>query len=134
MISLLCAMSQRLCVAIATCPFRYVLLPLLFCCAFVFGSLSIDSLSVSQASSSDAWVEFRQEMIQQMDRVLMDQMIDYQVDIDPYGTESYGVAVATGAAVADGKQLLVVGVYDKQSGIIETSKFPLTDLDLSRNW
>ena len=68
MTSWLTAMSQPLWVAIATHPFRYVLSPLLFSCAFVFGSLSIS-----------------------------------------------------------------LGIYDKQLGTLETSEFPLADLDLSRN-
>ena len=129
MTSWLTAISQRLCVAIATRPFRYVLLPLLFSCAFVFGTLS-----VSYAASPDAWADFRQTITHQMDSVLMDQIIDYQLDIDPYGTESHGVAIATGTAVENGDQALVVGIYDKQSETLQTSKFSLADLDLSRNW
>ena len=129
MTSLPAAISPWLCVAIATRPFRYILLPPLFCCAFLLGTLS-----ASYASSPDSWAEFRQNVTYQMDSVLMEQTVDYQLDIDPYGTESYGVAVATGTSSEDGDQVLVVGIYDKQLGTLETSKFPLADLDLSRNW
>ncbi|MEM9908545.1 MAG: hypothetical protein AAF921_26385, partial [Cyanobacteria bacterium P01_D01_bin.44] len=88
-------------------------------------SVPFGLLLASKASSPNAWDAFRQDVQTEMELAVAERFQTYQIEIDPYGTESYGIAIATGQSATDGSQLLIVGVYDKRSQHLEISEFPV---------
>lgn len=69
------------------------------------------------ASSDDAWEEFRTE-VRDSCIAAADLGAAAEVLVDPFGTESYGVALSRNA---DG---IVVCIFDKQSRTTEVSVIP----------
>lgn len=76
--------------------------------------------TASSASPPEAWEEFRRDVERQCTALADAQGIrGAAVSVDPYGTESYGVAIIIGG---DGqRQNLYVCVYDKRSQQAELS-------------
>lgn len=90
---------------------------------FFTGSLFalIGAVQVAHASSPDAWQEFQQD-VERACREASKGLIDAQVvQIDPYGSESYGFAVLVGPDAHTSKLRLVVCAYDKRSQRAEVS-------------
>ncbi len=74
-----------------------------------------------QASSSDAWEEFQQD-VERACRAATQGVIDAQVvQVDPYGSESYGFAVLVGPEAGTSTLRLVVCAYNKASRVAEIS-------------
>jgi hypothetical protein len=71
----------------------------------------------AQAASPDAWDEFRQAMDRECRALVDEQMTEVAVRIDPFGTETYGVALVTGTQ--DGQAVERVCVMDKASRAAE---------------
>ena len=69
------------------------------------------------ASSEAAWEEFRAKVEESCAALVGD---DAQIDVNPFGSESYGVAMVT-TLQADATQEQMVCIFDKQSGVAEIS-------------
>ena len=91
--------------------------------ALIVGSL-LGLSGVAQtalASSPDAWEEFRRD-VEKSCRAAVKGVIDPQVvQVDPYGSESYGFAVLVGPEASGSKLRLVACAYDKRRRRAEVS-------------
>jgi hypothetical protein len=70
------------------------------------------------ASSEDAWTEFR-ENVRTACLALVQEQGTVTIEVNPFGTESYGVALLT--VKADWGEDRLACVYDKVSGKAELS-------------
>ena len=76
---------------------------------------------IAQASSGEAWEEFRQD-VERACRAETKNMIDAQVvQVDPYGSESYGFATLVGPEPSTNELRLVVCAYNKRTQLAEVS-------------
>jgi hypothetical protein len=73
------------------------------------------------ASSPDAWDEFRQEVQQKCAALAEGRIEKPKIVVDPFGTESYGVAILTGKAVGAEAVVSSICIYDKKSQAAEIS-------------
>lgn len=74
-----------------------------------------------QASSSDAWEEFRQSVEEACLKASSGGINVKSIQVDPYGSESYGFAVVFGTEVGSATERLIACAYDKISGVAEIS-------------
>jgi hypothetical protein len=79
------------------------------------------SAAPSSASSPDAWDEFRQEVQQKCAALAEGRIEQPRIVVDPFGTESYGVAILTGKAVGAETVVSSICVFDKKSQAAEIS-------------
>jgi hypothetical protein len=70
------------------------------------------------ASSDDAWAEFAAEVEQACRTATTDFFNDATVVVDPFGSESYGLAVVSGDNPA-GATSSIICVFDKQTKAVE---------------
>ncbi len=84
----------------------------------------IGSVGVLRASSPEAWEDFRKDVREKMDKAVKQKFGSYGLIVEPDGTESYGVAIATGTSVQDKKPLTVIGIYNKKTKKLEILEFP----------
>ena len=70
------------------------------------------------ASSDDAWTEFAAEVEQACRTATTDFFTDAAVVVDPFGSESYGLAVISGDNPA-GTTSSIVCVFNKQTKAVE---------------
>ncbi|EAS41775.1 hypothetical protein C9J48_15195 [Photobacterium profundum] len=96
-------------------------LPSLFFFTLIMGVFS--SFSV-HASSSDAWEEFEQAVRTQCSIQFDRSFSRYHIYIDPYGTESYGMAIArgklkssTGLRAPDSSMVCIYNKRSKQAEV-----------------
>ena len=75
----------------------------------------------AQASSADAWEEFQQEVEKACLSAVGDRLLVGRVQVDPYGSESYGFAVMVGIEPGTSNERLVACAYGKQSQAAEIS-------------
>ncbi|MFC6489550.1 hypothetical protein [Nitratireductor sp. GCM10026969] len=88
-------------------------------------SLFLLAASAVSAASPEAWEAFRAD-IEGKCLAATTTLEDKTAWVDPFGTESYGIAVVTGRSrYADGRQFAVC-VYDKATKTVET----LSETDL----
>ncbi len=73
--------------------------------------------SVAQASSEEAWREFR-EQVELACRALVDQPGVVQIAVSPFGSQSYGAALVTVTA-PEGTAEAMICVYDKKTQTAE---------------
>lgn len=73
----------------------------------------------AHASSEQAWDDFRQTVEQACRAAADGRMTVENIRIDPFGTQSYGVAILTEAGSGGGERVCVV---DKTSGAVELSE------------
>ena len=85
--------------------------------AFVFIPLASSAL----ASSGDAWEEFARDVAAKCTVLAEGRIEQPKVVVDPFGTESYGVAILTGKAVGADAIVSSICVYDKKSQAAEIS-------------
>ena len=71
------------------------------------------------ASSSDAWAEFAKDVAAKCTALAEGRIEQPKVVVDPFGTESYGVAILTGKAVGADAIVSSICVYDKKSQAAE---------------
>lgn len=71
------------------------------------------------ASSSDAWDEFAKDVAAKCTALAEGRIEQPKVVVDPFGTESYGVAILTGKAVGADAIVSSICVYDKKSQAAE---------------
>lgn len=74
-----------------------------------------------QASSPDAWDEFQQNVEKACVKASSGVLEVKSVQVDPYGSESYGFAVLIGIETGTSTERLVVCAYDKRSEVAEIS-------------
>ena len=71
------------------------------------------------ASSDDAWEEFAKDVAAKCTALAEGRIEQPKVVVDPFGTESYGVAILTGKAVGADAIVSSICVYDKKSQAAE---------------
>ncbi len=76
-------------------------------------------VSQAFASSDDAWDEFAKDVAAKCTALAEGRIEAPKVVVDPFGTESYGVAILTGKAVGADAQVSSICVYDKKSQVAE---------------
>ncbi|MGQ5523402.1 hypothetical protein ACUHMQ_09085 [Chitinimonas sp. PSY-7] len=81
---------------------------------FVAGVLSTMS-ATANASSSDGWAEFRQDVTKACIAATKDQIKKPKVTVDPFGSESYGLALVQGQSAHSKDVLSIICVYDKKT-------------------
>ena len=70
------------------------------------------------AASGDAWAEFAAKVEQSCVTATSGMLKDAKAVVDPFGSESYGLAIVTGS-VADGRQAAIICVFDKQTEAVQ---------------
>lgn len=85
-----------------------------------FAALGLTMLATStaHASSDDAWAEFGAEVEQGCLEATADIVTNAQAIVDPFGSETYGLALVTGDNPA-GLTSSIICVFDKQTGAVE---------------
>jgi hypothetical protein len=83
--------------------------------------VAISGTYAAQAASSDAWEEFQQEVELACREASKGVISAEVVQVDPYGSESYGFAVLVGPEVGSSELRLVACAYDKASQKAEVS-------------
>jgi hypothetical protein len=83
--------------------------------------LAISATHAAQAASGDAWEEFQQEVDLACREAAKGVIAPEVVQVDPYGSESYGFAVLVGPEVGSSALKLVACAYDKASQKAEVS-------------
>jgi hypothetical protein len=71
------------------------------------------------ASSDDAWDDFAKDVAAKCTALAEGRIEQPKVVVDPFGTESYGVAILTGKAVGADAIVSSICVYDKKSQAAE---------------
>lgn len=90
--------------------------------ACLFGTFMATALPVS-ASSDDAWEEFENDVKQACLSAAGDTIMVGNIQVDPYGSESYGFALMTGLEPGTMEERVVACVYAKSSQSAEISGF-----------
>jgi hypothetical protein len=73
------------------------------------------------ASSEDAWKEFRAKVSKSCEKAVAGRLEKPQIAVDPFGSDSYGVAIARGVSTDSKAPRVIVCVFDKRSGKAEAS-------------
>ncbi|MBC7283812.1 hypothetical protein [Hoeflea sp.] len=71
------------------------------------------------ASSGDAWAEFAEEVRTQCLAASESVLEAAQAVVDPFGSESFGLAVLTGKARGADATVSYICIMDKQTGTVE---------------
>lgn len=71
------------------------------------------------ASSPDAWEEFASDVRAYCLAEAAPMFDAPQILVDPYGSESFGLALIIGPARGGGSSIAVICVYDKQTKAVE---------------
>jgi len=70
------------------------------------------------ASSEDAWDEFAQEVGEACTAATRETFATPEVVVDPFGSESFGLAVVSGDTVT-GERKSIICVFDKETKAVE---------------
>ena len=79
---------------------------------------TLAAIGTAAASSSDAWAEFAAEVEQACITAAAGLVSKATAVVDPFGSESYGLAVVTGENAA-GTHSSIICVFDKQTKAVE---------------
>lgn len=71
------------------------------------------------ASSDDAWEAFAKDVAAKCTALAEGRIEQPKVVVDPFGTESYGMAILTGKAVGADATVSSICVYDKKTQTAE---------------
>ena len=82
---------------------------------FLLAASSIPAL----ASSDDAWEEFQNDVTSACLTAAEPSFETARVQVDPFGSESYGLALVTGKARGADVEIASICVFDKQTGAVE---------------
>lgn len=88
--------------------------------ATVFLALTMQQAT---ASSDDAWDDFRHDVEQACNKAAEQTMKIEDIQVDPYGSESYGFAVINGFEQGNKDPQQIVCVFDKKTKTVEISGF-----------
>lgn len=83
-----------------------------------FAAFALLPVSHALASSDDAWANFAIEVEQGCLDATKDVLGDAKAVVDPFGSESYGLAVVSGTS-ADHGTASIICVFDKRSKAVE---------------
>lgn len=83
--------------------------------------VSMSGAQHAQASGADAWKEFQQDVEMACLKASSGVLDVKRIQVDPYGSETYGFAIMSGFAAGTSTQRLVVCAYDKVSRAAEVS-------------
>jgi len=75
-------------------------------------------MGMAHAASGDAWAEFATEVEQNCIEASTDFFTDATAVVDPFGSESYGLAIVSGETPA-GTTASLICVFDKQAKTVE---------------
>ena len=75
----------------------------------------------AQASSPDAWEEFQQNVEKSCLRAAEGMISVKRIQVDPYGSETYGFAVLFGTEIGTETEVLIACAYDKAAETAEIS-------------
>ncbi len=73
------------------------------------------------ASSEDAWAEFRANVEKGCRRAVADRLDDATFSVDPFGSDSYGVAIARGMSRDAKAPRAIVCIFHKRTKAVEAS-------------
>ncbi len=91
---------------------------------FAFSILAIVSgIQHANASSADAWEEFQQDVEKACRDAASGALLVGSIQVDPYGSESYGFAVMIGIEPGTPNERIVACAYDKRSQAAEVSGY-----------
>lgn len=76
-------------------------------------ALTLGAIGAASASSGDAWAEFAAEVETSCREATADLIADPTVVVDPFGSETYGLAIVSGETTS------VICVFDKQDKTVE---------------
>lgn len=76
------------------------------------------------ASSDDAWEEFRKEVSTKMESAIAGTFASHSLFVEPFGSESYGLAIASGVSAGGKEPLTVFGIYRKETKTLEIIEVP----------
>ncbi|AKI02337.1 hypothetical protein IMCC20628_03653 [Hoeflea sp. IMCC20628] len=77
------------------------------------------SIAPAAASSDDAWAEFAAEVRSKCLEAAAPMLDDGKAAVDPFGSESFGLAVVTGKAKGGDAFVSYICVIDKQDRSVE---------------
>lgn len=75
----------------------------------------------AQASSEGAWREFRADVLKSCRKAVADKLENPAIAVDPFGSETYGVAIAKGVSKDAKARRAIDCIYDKKTKTIEAS-------------
>lgn len=73
------------------------------------------------ASSEDAWKEFRAKVLKSCEKAVAGKLEKAQIAVDPFGSDSYGVAIAQGLSTDAKAPRRIICIFDKRSEKVEVS-------------
>ncbi|KGF70564.1 hypothetical protein LL06_04800 [Hoeflea sp. BAL378] len=76
-------------------------------------------MAPAAASSGDAWAEFAEKVRTQCLEAAAPVLETAEAVVDPFGSESFGLAVLTGKAKGGDAAVSYICVMDKQTGAVE---------------
>ena len=79
--------------------------------------LSAALAPAAQASSDDAWVQFRKDVTAKCLKAAVVSVAKPTIVVDPFGSESFGLAIVTGKS--GGFKVSYICVFDKKTGATE---------------
>ncbi len=85
---------------------------------FAIAAITLASIGGAVASSDDAWAEFAAEVEQGCLAATEGVFTDPSAVVDPFGSESYGLAIVSGTFPSGGSASIVC-VFDKETGAVE---------------
>lgn len=85
----------------------------------VFAALSGLGATGVQASSPQAWEEFRRDVETSCLEAARPHIEAPRIVVDPFGSQSYGLALLRGPSVEDGSWQSMICVYDKATRMVE---------------
>ena len=78
------------------------------------------------ASSDEAWEEMRADVAAKCLKAAEEMIENAKSIVDPFGSQSYGLALVSGMAKGGGSRITHICVYDKQANTVELGS-ELTD-------
>lgn len=88
---------------------------------FLIAGWLVVSATSATASSDEAWKAFAADVESKCRAEISKQLKKPKIDVDPFGSESYGVAIGRGVAIGSKSKKAIVCIYDKKSKSVEIS-------------
>jgi hypothetical protein len=80
---------------------------------------SVAATTAALAASPDAWDTFRQEVAAACIAAAAPLIENAAVDVDPFGSQSYGLALVHGKAKGGDSEIRSICVFDKKTKAVE---------------
>jgi len=82
---------------------------------FLTAALVLAGFAAAHASSDDAWAQFRAEVDKACVSAAKGLIENGRALVDPFGSESYGLAVVSGKAIGAKAGISAICVFDKKT-------------------